>query len=88
MCARRTFWRTGTTSPSGTEATNSSTLCAGAKSVSHVDGLSVEFDNWRFNLRMSNTEPVVRLNVEARGDKALMEAKTEELLEEMKRLNV
>ncbi|HAX08742.1 MAG TPA: phosphomannomutase, partial [Marinobacter hydrocarbonoclasticus] len=60
----------------------------GAKSVSHVDGLSVEFDNWRFNLRMSNTEPVVRLNVEARGDKALMEAKTEELLEEMKRLNV
>ena len=48
----------------------------------------MEFDNWRFNLRMSNTEPVVRLNVEARGDKALMEAKTEELLEEMKRLNV
>ncbi|OZB03407.1 MAG: hypothetical protein B7X58_15605, partial [Marinobacter sp. 34-60-7] len=53
----------------------------------HVDGLSVEYDNWRFNLRMSNTEPVVRLNVESRGDKALMEAKTEELLEAMDRLS-
>lgn len=58
-----------------------------AKQVSHIDGLSVEYDNWRFNLRMSNTEPVVRLNVEARGDKALMEEKTEELLNEMQRLN-
>ena len=40
----------------------------------------MEFEDWRFNLRMSNTEPVVRLNVESRGDKALMEAKTAELL--------
>ncbi|MFL1466606.1 phosphomannomutase [Marinobacter sp. HN1S83] len=60
---------------------------ADAKSVSHVDGVSVEFDDWRFNLRMSNTEPVVRLNVESRGDIALMKAKTEELLAEMERLN-
>ncbi|MDO6824145.1 phosphomannomutase [Marinobacter sp. 1_MG-2023] len=60
---------------------------ADAKSVSYVDGLSVEFDNWRFNLRMSNTEPVVRLNVESRGDIPLMKAKTEELLAEMERLN-
>lgn len=60
---------------------------ADAKSVSYVDGLSVEFDNWRFNLRMSNTEPVVRLNVEARADIPLMKAKTEELLAEMERLN-
>ncbi|MDX1755210.1 MAG: phosphomannomutase [Marinobacter sp.] len=58
-----------------------------ATSVSHVDGLSVAFDDWRFNLRMSNTEPVVRLNVESRGDRALMEAKTAELLAEMERLN-
>ncbi len=58
-----------------------------AKSVSHVDGVSVEFDDWRFNLRMSNTEPVVRLNVESRGDIALMKAKTAELLSEMERLN-
>lgn len=45
-----------------------------------MDGLTLEFENWRFNLRMSNTEPVTRLNVESRGDKALMEAKTEEIL--------
>lgn len=58
-----------------------------AKSVSHVDGLSVEFADWRFNLRMSNTEPVVRLNVESRADIPLMKAKTAELLAEMERLN-
>ena len=51
-----------------------------AKSIENMDGLSLGFDNWRFNLRMSNTEPVVRLNVETRGDGALMRAKTEELL--------
>ena len=60
---------------------------AGAKAINHVDGLSVEFDDWRFNLRMSNTEPVVRLNVESRADQALMEEKTAELLNEMDRLN-
>jgi phosphomannomutase len=51
-----------------------------ALETDHVDGLSMSFADWRFNLRMSNTEPVVRLNVESRGDKALMEAKTAELL--------
>ncbi len=48
--------------------------------VTKVDGLSVEFDKWRFNVRKSNTEPVVRLNVETRQDKALCEEKTKELL--------
>ena len=48
--------------------------------VEHLDGLSVENSDWRFNLRMSNTEPVVRLNVESRGNRPLMEARTEELL--------
>jgi phosphomannomutase len=52
----------------------------GARHVDHIDGLSVEFDDWRFNLRASNTEPVVRLNVEARGDADLMERRTAELL--------
>jgi phosphomannomutase len=52
----------------------------GATSVDFTDGLSVEFDRWRFNLRMSNTEPLIRLNVESRGDAALMRAKTAELL--------
>ena len=56
------------------------TYADGAKSVDHTDGLSVEFEEWRFNLRMSNTEPVVRLNVESRADMGLMKAKTEELL--------
>jgi phosphomannomutase len=56
------------------------TYAPGALDVDYTDGLSVEFAEWRFNLRMSNTEPVVRLNVESRGDYALMEEKTEELL--------
>ncbi len=51
-----------------------------AIAIEYVDGLSMAFANWRFNLRMSNTEPVVRLNVESRGDAALMQAKTRELL--------
>jgi phosphomannomutase len=55
-----------------------------ALETDHVDGLSMSFTDWRFNLRMSNTEPVVRLNVESRGDEALMEAKTAELLSLMK----
>lgn len=48
--------------------------------VSHIDGLSIDYADWRFNLRGSNTEPVIRLNVESRGNEALMHEKTEELL--------
>ncbi|HEY0868704.1 MAG TPA: phosphomannomutase CpsG [Fimbriimonas sp.] len=48
--------------------------------VTRIDGLGIDFPDWRFNLRGSNTEPVIRLNVEARGDKALLAEKTEELL--------
>ena len=43
----------------------------------------MEFEDWRFNVRPSNTEPVVRLNVESRGDEALMRAKCDELLEQL-----
>lgn len=58
----------------------------GAKGkVTKVDGLSVEFDNWRFNLRKSNTEPVIRLNVETRQDEKLCQEKTAELLTEIRR---
>ncbi len=46
----------------------------------NTDGLSLEFADWRFNLRMSNTEPVVRLNVETRGNQALMERRRDELV--------
>lgn len=45
-----------------------------------IDGISVDYDKWRFNVRKSNTEPVVRLNVETRGDKELLAVKTAELL--------
>ena len=48
--------------------------------VDRTDGVSLEFATWRFNLRSSNTEPVVRLNVETRGDAALMREKTAEIL--------
>jgi len=51
-----------------------------AKHIDATDGISMEFDQWRFNLRSSNTEPVVRLNVESKGDAALMRAKTDEIL--------
>ncbi len=53
---------------------------ADAKNIDMTDGIGVEFDDWRFNLRTSNTEPVVRLNVESRADVALMQAKTDDLL--------
>ena len=44
-----------------------------------TDGLSMEFADWRFNLRMSNTEPLLRLNVEARGDDALVASKVRDI---------
>ena len=51
-----------------------------ALSSDKLDGISMEFADWRFNLRKSNTEPLVRLNVESRGDQKLMQLKTQELL--------
>ena len=47
----------------------------------YTDGLSVACENFRVNVRKSNTEPVLRLNVESRGDRELMETKTKELLQ-------
>jgi phosphomannomutase/phosphomannomutase/phosphoglucomutase len=48
--------------------------------IDRTDGLGMEFSDWRFNLRSSNTEPVLRLNVEARGDEGLMRQQTERIL--------
>jgi len=48
--------------------------------VDRTDGVSLDMGEWRFNLRQSNTEPVIRLNVESRGDRALMEEKTAGIL--------
>ena len=52
----------------------------GAVAIDYTDGLSIEYADWRFNLRSSNTEPLIRLNVESRGNIGLMQAKTAELL--------
>jgi phosphomannomutase len=52
-----------------------------ALKVDETDGIGIDFADWRFNLRASNTEPLIRLNVESRGDLALMKEKTEEVLE-------
>jgi len=53
---------------------------ADALLVDDTDGYSFEYSDWRFNIRMSNTEPVVRLNVESRANPALMQQKTAEIL--------
>lgn len=66
--------------PAALLATARAKYAGSALAVDETDGLSVSFPDWRFNLRMSNTEPVVRLNVESRGDESLMRRKTEELL--------
>jgi phosphomannomutase/phosphomannomutase/phosphoglucomutase len=52
-----------------------------AKDIDYTDGVSVEFSQWRFNLRSSNTEPLIRLNVESRGNEALMRDMTAQLLD-------
>jgi len=47
--------------------------------IDHLDGLTVEFDDWWFNLRASNTQPLLRLNVEA-DDASLLKEKTADVL--------
>jgi phosphomannomutase len=54
---------------------------AQADQVDRTDGLSCAFADWRFNLRQSNTEPLLRLNVESRGDAPLMQRRTREILD-------
>ena len=48
--------------------------------IDRTDGLCMDFGEWRFNLRASNTEPLLRMNVETRGDHALMERRRDEIL--------
>ncbi|MFX1724507.1 phosphomannomutase [Stenotrophomonas sp. AS1] len=57
---------------------------AQAPSLDHTDGISADFGDWRFNLRSSNTEPLLRLNVETRGDAALLRARTDEISQLLK----
>lgn len=51
-----------------------------ALKIDKIDGIGIEFENYRFNLRSSNTEPVIRLNMETRGDRKLLEEKKDELM--------
>jgi phosphomannomutase len=53
---------------------------ADALVIDETDGISMEFADWRFNLRMSNTEPLVRLNLETRADASLLKLREKELL--------
>lgn len=48
--------------------------------IEKIDGLGITYNDWRMNLRRSNTEPYIRLNVESRGNKSLLEDKTQEIL--------
>lgn len=50
-----------------------------AEAIDKTDGISMDFGNWRFNLRASNTEPLLRLNIETKRDDALLTSVTEEL---------
>ncbi len=52
--------------------------------LDHTDGISADFGAWRFNLRSSNTEPLLRLNVETRGDAALLKQRTDEISQLLK----
>ncbi len=60
------------------------TYAPDALKVDHTDGVGIDFEGWRFNLRKSNTEPLIRLNVETRGDIELMRRRTDEVLALMK----
>ncbi len=58
---------------------------ASEPAIERIDGVSADFGDWRFNLRSSNTEPLLRLNVESRADAALMQARTAEIAALIKR---
>ncbi len=59
-----------------------------ANNIDFTDGLSLDMGQWRFNLRESNTEPAIRLNVESRGDEELMQKKTAELLAAIDKISI
>lgn len=65
--------------PKATMASIEDRLAKDAEEVDRQDGMSLDFGTWRMNLRASNTEPLLRLNVETKGDPALLEAKVAEL---------
>ena len=64
----------------------SNLYAADAKLIDRTDGISLEYDDWRFNLRASNTEPVIRLNVETRANETLMKEKVNDILSILDRM--
>ena len=58
-----------------------------ATGVDETDGVGMEFEKWRFNLRASNTEPLIRLNVESYNNESLMNEKTKELVDRINSLD-
>ncbi len=48
--------------------------------ITHLDGVSVDFDDWHFNVRPSNTEPLLRLNLEALSTRPTMERRRDEVV--------
>lgn len=52
-----------------------------ARRVDLIDGVGIEYEDWRFNLRPSNTEPLIRFNMETRGDRKLLEEKKKEIMD-------
>ena len=67
--------------PPGALARLKETYGPEALKIDEIDGFSFEYATWRCNVRMSNTEPVVRVNLETRADEALLQRKTAEILE-------
>lgn len=63
------------------------TYARDALDISHLDGVSMDLGRWRFNLRPSNTEPLIRFNMETRGNRQLLQEKTEEILNLIQHLN-
>lgn len=55
--------------------------------IQHIDGLGMDFGTWRFSLRASNTEPLIRFNMETRGDRALLSEKKKEVMGIVERMN-
>lgn len=53
----------------------------GASRIDLIDGVGIEYDNWRFNLRPSNTEPLIRFNMETKGNRKLLEDKKKEIMD-------
>ena len=73
--------------PTGVIESLASSYAGSADRVDRTDGLSFEFSNWRFNVRLSNTEPILRMNIETREDRSLLREKTDELTSHISHFN-